>query len=106
MVVFLPLSLLPMEGGETKGLLTEAESLHDGTVTLDVTLLEIVEQGAALTYEFNERAFGHMIFTVGSHVFRQVGNTVRKQSYLALCGTGIRVRLSVLSKDLLLLFRI
>ena len=37
---------------------------------------EVVEQGAALTYELHESAFSRMIFTVGSHVFRQVGDTV------------------------------
>ena len=57
-------------------LLTQAECLHDGAIALDVAILQVVEEGAALTYEFHERAFGRMIFTVCSHVFRQVGNTV------------------------------
>ena len=39
-------------------------------------------------------------------MFRQVGNTVGEQCYLALAGTGIRVGLSVLTKDLLFLSRI
>jgi len=36
------------------GLLTQAESLHDGTVTLDVVAFEVVEERTALTYQFNE----------------------------------------------------
>ena len=35
-------------------LLTQTESLHDGTVAVDVLTLEIVEQTTALTYEFHE----------------------------------------------------
>ena len=87
-------------------LLAEAERLHKRTIALDVAALQIVEQGAALTHKFYQRAFGRMIFTVGSHVLRQMGNTVGKQSHLALNGTSVRVRLSVLSKDLFLLLRI
>lgn len=87
-------------------LLTQTERLDDVAVAFDVAALEVVEQSAALTYELNERAFSGMIFTVGSHVVRQMGNTVRKQSHLALNGTRVGVRLSVLAKDLFLLFRI
>ena len=60
------------------GLLTEAKCLDDGAVAVDVAVLEVVEEGAALTYQFNEGTFGVMIFTVGLHVFRQMGNTVGK----------------------------
>ena len=59
-----------------KGLLAEAKGLDDGTVALDVLVLKVVEEGAALTYKCNEGTFGSMIFTVGLHVFRQMGNTV------------------------------
>lgn len=87
-------------------LLTQAEGFDDGAVAFDVLVLEILEQSATLTYQFYEGPFCSMIFTVGLHVFRQVGNTVRKQGYLALARTSIRIRLSVLAKDLFFLFRI
>ena len=83
---FVSLSLMWLQVEE---LLAEAEGFDDGTVTLDVFALEIVEQSAALTYQFHERAFSRMIFTVGSHVLRQMGNTVGKQSHLALSRTGV-----------------
>ena len=35
-------------------LLTQAESLHDGTVALDVLALEVVEQRTALAYQLDE----------------------------------------------------
>lgn len=65
-------------------LLTQAKCLDNGTVTLDVSILKIVEQSATLTYQFHESAFGRMIFTVGSHVVRQMGNTIGEQGHLAL----------------------
>ena len=40
--------------GCVSGLLTQAESLHDGTITLDVLALEIVEERTALTYHLHE----------------------------------------------------
>ena len=58
------------------GLLAEAKGLDDGTVALDVLVLKVVEEDAALTYKCYEGTFGSMIFTVGLHVFRQMGNTV------------------------------
>lgn len=61
---------------KAEGLLTQAEGFHDSTIALDVAVLQVVEEGTTLTYEFHESTFGRMIFTVGSHVFRQVGNTV------------------------------
>ena len=67
---------------EREFLLTQTERLDDVAVAFDVAALEVVEQSAALTYELNERAFCSMIFTVGSHVVRQMGNTVRKQSQI------------------------
>lgn len=84
-------------------LLTQAEGFDDGAVALDVFSLHVVEQRAALTYELYQCAFSRMIFTVLLHVLRQVGNTVGEQSHLALNRTSVRVGLSVLSKDLLLL---
>ncbi len=64
-------------------LLTETKSLNQGTVALDVFSLQVVEESATLTYQLYESAFCHIIFTVRSHVLRQMGNTVRKQGHLA-----------------------
>lgn len=101
-------SFLPIEKNSRKGkaLLAKPESLHDGAVAFNVLVLQIGEQSATFANHLYEGTLSCMIFTVCLHVLRQMGNTVRKQSHLALHGAGVRIRLSVLAKDLFLLFRI
>ena len=82
-------------------LLTQTESLDDSTIAIDVAVVQIVEQCAALSYQLCQWTCGSIIFTVLLKMFRQVGNTVWEQCYLALSWTSISVRLSLLSKDLL-----
>ena len=57
-------------------LFAQAQSLDDCAVAVDVAVFQIIEQRAALAYQANESPFCVMIFTVGFHVFRQVGDTV------------------------------
>ena len=57
-------------------LLTEAESLDDCTVAIDVAVVQIVKQCAALSYQLCQRTCGSIIFTVLLKMFRQMGNTV------------------------------
>jgi hypothetical protein len=57
-------------------LLTKTESLDDGTVALDVLVLEISEEAAALTYEMYKSSVSAIIFVIGLHVFGQTANTV------------------------------
>ena len=57
-------------------LLTQAKSLNDSTVAVDVAILQVVEEGAALTYQHGQSSFCAIIFTVYLEVFRQMGYTV------------------------------
>ena len=57
-------------------LLTQTQSLDDGAVALDVSLLEVVEQSATLTYQLGQCPFSAIILTVLLKMFRQMGNTV------------------------------
>ena len=57
-------------------LLTQTESLHDGAIALNVSLLEVVEQSPALTYQLGQCPFSAIILTVLLKMFRQMGNTV------------------------------
>ena len=57
-------------------LLTQTESLNDGAVALNVSLLEVVEQSPALTYQLGQCPFSAIILTVLLKMFRQMGNTV------------------------------
>lgn len=65
-------------------LLTQAESLDDGAVALNITLVKVIEQGAALSYELCQGTCRSIIFTVLLNMFRQMSNTVGEQCYLAL----------------------
>jgi len=57
-------------------LLTQAKSLNDSTVAVDVAILQVVEEGTALTYQHSQCSFSAIIFTVLFQVLRQMGNTV------------------------------
>jgi len=93
------LSLLP-------GLSTETELLDDFTVPFNVNLLEIVEELTALAYETEQRTACHHVFLVLLHMLGKVSDTVREQSDLALGGTSIVARFSVLCENFLLFRRL
>ena len=57
-------------------LLAEAEGLDDGTIAVDVAIVEVIEQCTALSYQLCQRTCGSIIFTVLLYVLRQMGNTV------------------------------
>ena len=66
-------------------LLTQTESLHNLTVAVDVTLLEIGEETTTLTYELSQRASGHEVLVVSLDVLSQVSDTIREERDLCLC---------------------
>ena len=53
-------------------LLTQTQSLDDGTVASDIALLQIVEEGTTLTYETCQSALGAVVLTVLLHVLGEV----------------------------------
>lgn len=81
-------------------LLTKTEGLDDSTIAIDVAIIQVIEQCTTLSYKLCQRTCCSIIFTVLLNMFRQMSNTVWEQCYLALSWTSIRVRLSVLAKDL------
>ena len=83
-------------------LLAEVERLHDRAVALDVDLLEILEQLAALAHQTQQRPLRPEVVLVALEVFSKVADTVRKQRDLALGGAGVGVGLAVLAENLLL----
>lgn len=74
-------------------------------VTLDVALVEIVEQSATLTDQLGQRARGDEVLVVLLHMLREVLDAVGEEGNLALSGTRVLCFLVVteLGKDLLLL---
>ena len=85
-----------------RGLLAEVQRLDNRAVALDVDLLEVLQQLAALTYQAQQGALGSEVVLVALEVFSKVVDTVGKQGNLALGRTRIRVRLAVLTEKLLL----
>ena len=84
------------------GLFTEIERLDDGAIALDVDLLEVLEQLAALADQTQQRALRTEVVTVALHVLRKVADTVGKQRDLTFGRTRVGVRLAVLAEKLLL----
>ena len=83
-------------------LLTEVQSLNDSTVTLDIYLLQVLQQLTALTDHLQHRTLSAEVVTVVLEVLCKVADTVREQRDLALWRTCIGVRLAVLTEKLLL----
>ena len=59
-----------------KRLLAQTKSLHDSAVSLDVAILQVVEQRTALAHQFGQRPFRSIIFSVELQVLCQMRNTV------------------------------
>ena len=83
-------------------LLTEVQSLNDSTITLDIYLLQVLQQLTALTDHLQHRTLSAEVVTVVLEVLCKVADTVREQRDLALWRTCIGVRLAVLTEKLLL----
>ena len=86
------------------GLFTEIERLDDCSVALDVDLLQVFQQRAALADQAQQCALGSEVVLVALEVFSKVVDTVGKQGNLALGRTRVGVGLSVLTEKLLLFF--
>ena len=85
-----------------RGLSAEVERLDDGAVALDVDLLQVLQQRAALADQTQQRTLRAEVVLVAFEVFCKVADTVRKQCDLALRRTCVGVRLAVLAEKLLL----
>ena len=57
-------------------LLTKTEGLDDGTVAIDIAVVQVIEQCATLSYKLCQRTCCSIIFTVLLYVFRQMSYTV------------------------------
>ena len=64
------------------GLLAEVQRLDDRAVALDVDLLEVLQQLAALTYQAQQGALGSEVVLVALEVFSKVVDTVLDLPYL------------------------
>ena len=95
-----PLFLFP---AELRRLLTQAESFDNCTIAVDVAALQVVEQGATLTYETRQGTLGAVVLAVLLHVLGQVLDAVAEEGDLALCTASVGFSLTILFKNLFFL---
>ncbi len=57
---------------------TETELLDDSSVSLDVSLFEVIKETTSLTYELEKRTAGYIVFLVLLQMLSQVSDTVGK----------------------------
>ena len=84
-------------------LLSQTESLDDGTVAVDVAALEVVQEGAALADKTGEGTLGAVVLAVLLHVLSEVTDAVAEESNLTLCTAGVLHALAEFAKDLFFL---
>ena len=66
-------------------LLTKTEGLDDSTITIDIVIVEVLQQLTALTYEHSQRTGCVVILVILLQVLSQVRDTVREEGNLSLC---------------------
>jgi len=84
-------------------LLTQAESLDECAVAVDVLVVEILQELTTTTYQFGQRAGSTEVLVVLLQVLGQVLNTIGEQCYLALNRASVFGVLAILAENLNLL---
>jgi hypothetical protein len=72
----------------------EPELLNQRPISLDILVLEVVQEAPPLTHQFDQSPAGMVIFGVGFEMISQVADTLAQDGYLHLCGAGIRFMLA------------
>ena len=83
-------------------LLSETKLLNDSSVSLDVYLLEVVEEVSSVTYHLEEAATAVVVLVVALEVLGEVRNSVSKNCDLNLGRSGVTLVGSVLFNNCLL----
>ena len=81
-------------------LLTQAESLDEFAIAVDVLVVEILQQLATTAYQLGQAAGCYEVLLVGLEVLGEVSDTITEQSHLALYAAGVGGRLAVLAEKL------
>src|SRR3954469_19788007 len=89
-----------------RGSATKAEALDDVAVPLDLGLLQVVQQPAALADEQQQAATAVVVVLVLLEVLGEVADAVAEQRDLHLGRTGVALGRGVLGDDLLLGLRV
>ena len=84
-------------------LLTQAESLDEFTITIDVLVVEILQEFTTATYQLGQRTSGSEVLVVLLQVLGEVLNAIGEQGYLTLNRAGVFGVLAELAENLSLL---
>ena len=83
---------------------TQTKSLDQSTITLDVALLHVAKQFAALTDEHRQRTSRSVVFVIFLEVLSEVSNAVGEQRHLTFDRTCVLCVLAEFLEDFSLLF--
>jgi hypothetical protein len=75
-------------------LFAQPELLNQRPISLDILVLEVVQETAPLTHQFDQSPAGMVIFGVGLEMISQVTDTLAQDSHLYFGGAGIRFMLA------------
>ena len=84
-------------------LLTKTEGLDDSTITIDIVIVEILQQLTALTDKHCQRTGCVVVLVILLQVLCQVRDAIAEEGDLCLCRTSVGSALAILTEDLLLL---
>src|SRR5205823_6438257 len=85
-------------------LAAQAELLDEGSIALEVVLLQVIQEAAALAYELEQPTSRVVVVLVGAQMLGQVVDPLRQHRDLDLRRTGVGLVAAVLRDDLLLCF--
>ena len=72
-------------------LFSDTQTLNNGSVSLDVLLLDVIQKPASLSNELQEASAGMMILLVHLEMLRQVFNSTAQKRNLYLRRSRIRL---------------
>jgi hypothetical protein len=87
-------------------LLSQAKLLDQGPVTVDVFVLQVVQEAPALTHQLDQTPTGMVVLGMDLKVVRQVTDALAQDGHLDFRGAGITLMQPVAINNLLFLFRI
>jgi len=68
---------------------TQSKALYKRLITVEITVFEILEKLAALSYHDEKTAAGMKILLMDLHVLRELTDTRSEDGHLYLCGTCV-----------------
>ncbi|SBT06441.1 hypothetical protein PROAA_1890011 [Candidatus Propionivibrio aalborgensis] len=82
------------------GLFTQAETLNQGTIGINIRALQVVQQLASTTHHAQQTATGVMILDMLFEVTGQVVDACGEQCHLDFGGTGVACGTLIITHDL------